>query len=466
MTSFITCCYTVFILFNCYAVSTTLSFILSPSIDNHRCSCLGYPSTRATNSRTIINDRPYKINNLLKLHSQTQSEVTPSSSINSSVVDSYNNNNGSKPYIELTHKSTNTTIVLIGCLHGSSSSSNDVETILNAEPTDVVVLELCPTRYKDLIKYNLSKREKKMTKSNNAGSEYLEMVSKTIQARGISTGIAAAILGGASSISSSLSGFETGLEFITAIDYVQQLKHNNGEDDHNKCDIILGDRFVDETMKGVGSIPKLSYSMWHEFMQQGWNWEKTYGIDANVISNAISGDADLKQKGYQVDMGKVLSRNEDVKNDLLRLVLPSFVFVQLGVLLLNGSLASLLQSTESLSSVYDLDMLLDVSFLMTDTDWKNLFVDFMVEIITSGLVLIVGYISLALPSVRVILTERDIQLTESIEAACKIATATEQICRDGNNNNNRDSNERRPKRVVAVLGLLHVNGIAKKLIET
>ncbi len=427
----------------------------------------------------------------------SQSSPSPLNVAASSSHLAKNQNDETKPYLELIHKDTNTTIVLIGCLHGSTSSSNDVERILNQQPTDVVVLELCPTRFKDLKRYMLQKKSSSSSSSiqqEQSGSmfmnnEYLEMVSKTIQTRGISTGIAAGILGGASSISSSLSGFETGLEFITAIEYVERHnKRNNSCND--SCDIILGDRLVDETMKGVGSLPRISLNMWNQFINPSrssttlssttatptnvkFNWKETYGIDANVASDAIFGDNKLKQAGYQIDMGKVLTRNENVKNDLLRLLLPTFAFVQMTILLSNGSLLALAASTNNLSTLpQEMNMILDISLLMTDTDWNNLLVNFIVEVITSGLILAIGYISLALPAVRVILTERDDQLTESIVAACKIASTKqsrdvvegieeEEVNEDGI----KRAKQGRAKRVVAVLGLLHVNGIAKKLIE-
>jgi pheromone shutdown protein TraB len=55
-----------------------------------------------------------------------------------------------------------------------------------------------------------------------------------------------------------------------------------------------------------------------------------------------------------------------------------------------------------------------------------------------------GYFGLVLPAVRIILTERDEILTEGIKASCRRAG--------------------KGGRVVAVLGLLHVNGVAQRML--
>ena len=471
---------------SCTTLCTTLCTTCSKSDGNKYKSIVNsipphqFSSRRRRQARSqIIQNSPLTSRQSSILYQYNPNETDIDTNSNNCLVDASispspfdNEDEEARPYVELIHKETNTTIVLLGCLHGSPSSSNDVKSILNRQPTDVVILELCPTRYKDLIKYCMSSK-KKLNESNDprGGNEFIQMVSKTIQTRGISTGVAAGILGGASSISSSLSGFETGLEFLTAIDYVQAKKTQKGTATattsamSSNCDIILGDRFVDETLKGVGSIPSLSFNMWNDFIQQKCNWDRTYGVDANVISTAIFGDERLKQTGKQIDMRKVLTRNEDVKNDLVRLILPTFVLTQSAVLLFNGSLFALVDimdsSSSSLSSISDLGMHLDVYFLMTETDLRNLFVELLIEVVTSSIILLVGYVTLALPAVRVILTERDVQLTEAVVSACKVATE-KHYC---NEDNEDDRSTKRTRRVVAILGLLHVNGIAKKLIE-
>lgn len=345
-----------------------------------------------------------------------------------------------KPFLEIHHPETNATVVLVGCLHGSSSSAKDVEQVLNAEPTDVVVLELCPTRFKDLMKYMAKKnlKEENSEEQSMIGEDYLRMVSKTIEAKGISTGVAAAVLGGASGLSSALSGFETGLEFITAIDYVERCRVENNDDFNGQnnvrnCDIILGDRLVDETLKRVGSLPTVSLEMWKNFLEQGWNWDIAYEKDASVLSNAVTGDRHLKTKGLQIDMGNFLFRNKEVLIDLLRLTLPTMAMIQMVVILFNYE---------------EILVALPTTASLTEINWYSIAIDLVMETLTSALIILAGYVSLLLPSVRVILSERDCQLTEAINAACQIAV---------------EKKHDQP-RVVAVLGLLHVNGVAKRLL--
>ena len=64
-----------------------------------------------------------------------------------------------------------------------------------------------------------------------------------------------------------------------------------------------------------------------------------------------------------------------------------------------------------------------------------------------------GYVLVALPTSRIILSERDDQLAKGIEDACKFASEKRSGANDDDNGG----------RVVCVLGFLHVNGVAKKL---
>jgi len=72
---------------------------------------------------------------------------------------------------------------------------------------------------------------------------YINMVIKTTKKLGVSSGIAAALLGGFSNMQTALSGFEPGLEFIQAIQYT---KANDG------CNLVLADQDVGETLKRLG----------------------------------------------------------------------------------------------------------------------------------------------------------------------------------------------------------------------
>lgn len=284
-------------------------------------------------------------------------------------------NSASKSYVTFNHPVTNTEVTLIGCLHGSSSSANDVLHLLNQAPTDVVVLELCPTRYKDLM------REIERRKANDKSSRgsYIKMVTKTIEARGLSTGLAAAILGGASGISTFFSGFVPGLEFLKAIEYVDSRD--------NFCDVVLADQMVDETLRRVGALPSVSLDMFKTYVSSGFDWKQTYGEDAIVLTNAVSGSGEL-----QLDMRQALVRNKQVIFDLLRLTLPTFLIIEL----VNICLAVIMDDFNPLSpanfiSSNDLgSLMVDLASSMTSNDWGSLASDFALEAISSAAILFLG----------------------------------------------------------------------------
>ena len=367
-----------------------------------------------------------------------------------------------KPYIEVKHEETNTTIILLGCLHGSPSSSKDVEHLLNDGQTDAVVLELCQSRFDILTQY-MAKR----SSSDVEEEEKLELESstmtKTVQqdetqvlsnvlenTTNFGTNVATAILTTITALSGSFSSsFQTGLEFITAIDNVdkQNKQEQPGSKNESKCTIVLGDRAVDQTLERMGSLPSLSFEMLSKFFQKGFNWDQTYGIDANVISHAISGDQELKQKGLQqLDMGKVLFRNKDAMMDMARLILPSVILVQFVAVVLNVYLASIHGSNLSIG-----DILVDM-VTFSDIDWSKMFVFLYAAGSAFAQVIFLAYMAVALPASRIIISERDEYLAKAIDEACRSVSE-----------NDDDNDDMREKRVVAVLGLIHVNGIAKKL---
>lgn len=149
------------------------------------------------------------------------------------------------PTVEFIDPKSQCHVVLLGCFHGTESSSRDVEKVITPD-TSVVALELCTSRFADL-KRELMKNEQEETPKKEKPwiLAFWEMVSKTIYQRGIPTGLAAAVLGGFSGIQTALSGFTPGLEFTTALQRSERFK----------CDIVLADQDVDETLLRVGSLP-------------------------------------------------------------------------------------------------------------------------------------------------------------------------------------------------------------------
>ncbi len=321
-------------------------------------------------------------------------------------------------------------VTLIGCLHGSESSAIEVDQLLREKRTDAIVLELCPTRYKDLTRENAKKIERE--KENGVGAtDFINMVTKTIEARGVSTGFAAAILGAASSISNSLSGFEQGLEFIRAIEFIDE------NDNDNYCDIILADRIVDETLRQVGSVPSLSMEMLQTYILSGFNWEKSYENESKALRSAVFGDDE-----NDLDMTKALFRNPKVTMDLIRLTLPS-------ILLVEAVNIGVGQNGSGPSAFYP-SLVFDLLPSSNIPDLISIAGGLLFELISSAILLFLGYIIVALPTVKVILTERDEQIAKGIDDACtRVAERYEDSHRIG--------------RVVCVVGFLHVNGILKRI---
>mmetsp|Transcript_7986 Transcript_7986/g.10148 ORF Transcript_7986/g.10148 Transcript_7986/m.10148 type:complete len:504 (-) Transcript_7986:102-1613(-) len=434
-----------------------------------------------------IKSRVVKKRVLYSLQQQEQQEqqkdTKAASSITATTVDIAET---TKSYLEFIDPKTNATIVLVGCLHGSSSSAKDVQSMLCGDKssyTDAVVLELCPPRFKDLQKYRMKKQEMEEQQEQQKlnGNDFLSMVSNKIETRGLATGIAAAILGGVSILSTAMSGFEAGLEFSTAIDYVQSISSRSSENiksqdkstqdekekkqqrhQNNSCDIILADQLVDETLKRVGSLPSESIQMFQSFCQKGW--KNTYNKEATILSDAILGDETLLKNGLQLNIGNVLVRNKEVISELLRLTIPSLIVLEIltsliftfdpWMLLLKSPLI-LPGSSENIDAG---TALIDLSSTMTENDWMQLGSEFIMEILTSGLLLLSGYITIALPAAKLILGERDDKLANGISVACKVASEKYK------SDDGEDAASTKNARVVAVLGLLHVNGVAKKLL--
>jgi len=377
-------------------------------------------------------------------------------------------------FLELEDPKTKCQIILLGCLHGSSSSATDVEHLLSEDTmssaangnnqittakADVVILELCASRFADL-KREMEKNEKQKDHYLKEQSpprliRFAKLIAKTVEKRGLATGIATAILGGASGLQTALSGFEPGLEFKTAVELVEKMED---------CDIVLADQTVEITLQRFGSLPSISVDMVREWMtNHAFEFEEAFGREAKALQTAVGGDEDFQP--HQLSMQTFLTRHEDVQKDTTRLILFPLIITQF-----------LVSFSLSLWNVLDGNGLFELP------SWKALFMDpsvslslsnigiwgpdLVVDLVMSAVVVAVGYVALALPVTRLILCERDDQLVEGIQAACEIASSKYS---NNNNNTNGEGNDsdctlRRSGRVVAVLGFLHVNGVAKQLL--
>jgi hypothetical protein len=319
-------------------------------------------------------------------------------------------------------------VVLLGCFHGTSSSAEDVRKVLAAERTNVVVLELCPSRFSDLqrelLRQTQGKENSTSVEVNHPYTQrrlwpvrYLTMVTKTVQTRGLPTGLAAAVLGGFSGLQSAMSGFTPGLEFTTALELCTD---NNGAP-LMECDIILADQAVDETLRKLGNLPTASSEIYiWERKPDGRRkkrdcnsiW-KECRLHLLTLQQAIFGNIENENENMdavpQVKLAAVLLRNRNAIADLLRLALPSifliFIFSRLLAVTLGGGMDDpTMSSSEATlaswlyhdgSNAYDSHDSIDGEIIKACV----------IHGIASGIIVMTGFVVMV-PIVKIILTER------------------------------------------------------------
>lgn len=381
--------------------------------------------------------------------------------------------------LQVIEPETGCEVVLVGCFHGSKSSAMDVSTCMtppsaennnddnnknNSATTQVVVLELCASRFADM------RRDMQRQAQDEPGGlatrqrqkpwivRFGAMISKTIQSRGLSTGLAAALLGGVSGMQTSLSGSEPGLEFRTAVEWVQTHGNNGNDDDEAAppCDIILADQNVEETLDKVGQLVSISAEMWRTCWQQGW--DALFGRESDALARAVGlvgsshdddNDTATTTTTAPLNLFNFCTRSPEAIRDMARLLVPPAVVLQGIVLTLDQAMTRLALSADGGGEVADAILYA----LNTDVATTGMSTADTLSVMMLNLaILAMGYLSVALPAVKVILRERDDCLTDGIREACRVATEK--------------AGEGKKGRVVAVLGLLHVNGIAQRLRAT
>jgi hypothetical protein len=383
--------------------------------------------------------------------------------------------------VELLDSSTGVQIVLLGCFHGSRSSAMDVERALiaHSSPCDVIVLELCAQRFADLrrdnalINSNSSRANNLVTtadESNEGNTDmvatftkasttkkpwiarYVQRIQQTQMEQGWSAAVAAALLGGVSGLQTAVSSLQPGLEFITALQIAQQYS----------IDIVLADQAVDRTLQKMGHLFQTSLNLWKEWWITG-SWDQTFGQEATALRNALWGDDRLQLEPsdnpagttstntMQVTLPSFLTRNDAAIQDLFRLIVPPFILLQAFNLILTKWLEFLFHPVAIATPV-------DSTITMaSELDWG-----WIPLVIMNVFLLAMGYVSVALPATQIIIRERDDILTEGISKACQLVVKRHQK-QERHSISIADSTA--PPRVVAVLGLLHVNGVAQRLMK-
>jgi hypothetical protein len=219
-----------------------------------------------------------------------------------------------------------------------------------------------------------------------------------------------------------------GLEFTTALQAARRVH----------ADIVLADQVVEDTLNNIGNLPATSINMWRELFRTG-NWHDTFGKEAAALQTAIAGNADCQP--HQLTLPAFLTRSKVSLEEGIRSTVPPFLLLQLFVQSANMASEQLVVNAASLVPATD------------PTTPGSLALN-----VFNFAVLAIGYISVALPAARVVLRERDDQLTAGIQQACRLAVQSKG--RLGKTNNSA------PPKVVAVLGLLHVNGVAQRILSS
>jgi hypothetical protein len=312
---------------------------------------------------------------------------------------------------------------------------------------------------------------------------YASTVASTARERGIGAGLAFAVLGGVSGLQTSLSGLIPGLEFTTALQAATQVH----------ADIVLADQVVEDTLNNIGNLPATSVRMWRDLLQTG-SWHDTFGKEAAALQTAIAGNS--KFQPHQLTLPAFLTRSkvsleEGIRSTVVRSHCvvwkgDDFRFLQVNAVLLLCHRESSLTLVCLLSLCQQPPFLLLQLFAASANTVAEQVVNpavataaFAADVAVSAslpvtadpttpeslalnvfnfAVLAIGYISVALPAARVVLRERDDQLTAGIQQACRLAVQSKGKGRLGINSST-------PPKVVAVLGLLHVNGVAQRILS-
>eukprot|EP00978_Attheya_sp_CCMP212_P049041 scaffold608311_cov114-Attheya_sp.AAC.1 len=285
------------------------------------------------------------------------------------------------------------------------------------------------------------------------------MVGRTGREKGWSTGMAWALVGGVAGLQSALAGSSAGLEFRVATELAQS----------QQMSIVLADRTVTETLVRLGQLGQTSIQMLNDSMKSmsmSTSTSTTRGAHSQELHHLRTAIWGHESHGIpQVDMGKVLRRNPTVAFDLCRLTLPTLITTQvLTASAVNAfsnhavaSPISVLLTTTATDNTNHL-----VSYIPDSLDhmWSVLSMMGM-DVVTNLVTFLVGFVALVLPATRIVISERDDQLARGIDAACRVAAANANAAKGSNNRH--DNSE--PPRVVAILGLLHVNGVAQRLLQ-
>lgn len=292
-------------------------------------------------------------------------------------------------------------------------------------PTDAVVLELCDARIEDLSRETVE--DYSMDDFLEDARDFRRFVEGAGERRGPLVAAVTLALGLASLLQANVGGTRSGLEFAVALDIAEE----------DGCTVVLGDRGIDRTMERISSLPSVSLEMIRS------NTVLQY---TNLLKTAVFGDR-LLPRGTQISLPRALVRNKGAVTDLARLALSPILIATFFALSVGSALNLPLYAEQD-----SLDLLLDTAALTTFDERLPIVLKLISSLLTKFLAFGAGYTVLALPASKVIIHERDVYLAEEIRKAC--GSSMDPL-----------AGQKESTRVVAVLGLLHVNGVAKQLLD-
>jgi hypothetical protein len=405
---------------------------------------------------------------------------------------------------------TNCTVILVGCFHGSASSSANVQAILDATQPRVVVLELCAQRYTSL-QTKEPPRDDETSRDRVDADRFVETLRGRRQPLSFSllwlrnqvpfgvsfgnigstsktrVGLVSALLGAVSGLQSRLWQLQPGLEFTTAIHWAQrQQRHEHSVG----CDVILADQAVDTTLARLAQVPSVATCLWHDFLSYGGattntttssttttagssledRYAATYGVPAQALHTALwgptngafvpwakqaagSGNPTAIATAPSVSLLSFLTRSRAAIGELARILAVPF-----WILLLGNTAAAFMDSAAMASTSLG-ESQTAAEYLEGAMEWSSGTAGgtmaAWLPLVWNAALLVWAYHALALPLTQVVLCERDDVLANGIRTACRHATSDIIV----QNNSNDDS----AVVVVAILGLLHVNGVAQRL---
>jgi hypothetical protein len=331
----------------------------------------------------------------------------------------------SSTVIEFVDPTTQAQVVLVGVFHGTSSSAQDVKTVLTTSSSSssntnvVVVLELCASRFADLQREqerrSLKEEEgddktSRKKKKKSWAERYARMIWCTVQQKGVATGMAAALLSGFSGLQSAMSGFTPGLEFVTALEHQC---HGAATEGVSSTDILLADQDVDETLRKLGDLHGSASEvfLW-ERLEDGQRKRRNLAsiwnecqLHATTLQQAIFGSS-LHHNAPQVHLPSALLRNKSAVADLVRLALPSMLLISMfsqAIAIITGANDAEIMTRSTASAAAWMEYGDSMSF----EAWIG-------HSIASGMILASGFLA-SIPVVKTILTERDEILTAGIQ---------------------------------------------------